>query len=329
MWNRQPESSHEGSVGQRPPGVIDTIGIGFETIVSRPLLILPPVLLDLYFWLGIHITSRPLVSQIADWFQGIDSTRQESISALERRAPENISELAAFWAPTLRVPTFMSTLSSEATYRLDDWKPALSLSWWGILLAGAALLLIGLLVGAEYLLAIAAAVKQGESPVPRKPGTGVLRGAVNLACWYAAVAGIALLALWPLVAGIVGAEVSGSGSSIWLIIMLVLPVSWAFVLFFFSIQAMFLDGTGPFAALRSSFRVVRGDSWSSLGVIIAYFLLTVAFAQVWSLLISHPVGLVAAMVGHAAIATGMIAATMVFYRDRAHLYAVAGHTQKG
>jgi hypothetical protein len=64
--------------------------------------------------------------------------------------------------------------------------------------------------------------------------------------------------------------------------MLLLPVSWAFVLFFFSVQAMFVDRVGPLQALRSSYRVVRSDGWNSLGIIfVPTFSLTVGFPQVW------------------------------------------------
>ena len=323
MWNRNVDPASSQDDSQRLPGVIDTIGLGYEAVLARPVLILPPILLDLYFWLGVHVTSRPLAMQagqwLREWFDG-----DKLASTVEDGGTHNITELAALWMPTLRIPTFVSTLSSDAPYRLESWRPALNLPWWGVALAAVVLVLTGLLIGAEYLLSIAAATSKIEDQTRRPYGAGVFNGAVRLAGWYATIIGLGALVLWPVIAGFVGSELSGAGASFWLVLLLAFPVSWAFVLFFFSAQAMFVENIGPLAALRSSVRVVRSDSWNSLGIIVVYFLLTTGFLQVWGLFVTQPLGLVVAIVGHAIIGTGIIAATMVFYRDRVQRLHVAG-----
>lgn len=330
MWDRSGDRSSTQSDSTRLPGVIDTIGFGYEALLSRPLLIVPPILLDLYFWLGLHITPRPLMVQVAQWLREWRIIGDSAARTVENAGPDNVSELAAFWTPTVGMPSFVATLSSEAAYRLDSWRPAVHLSWWGVLLAGLVMLGIGLIIGSEYLLALASAVSRpGTAVRSRRIGEGVLRGAWRIICWYVLVIGLALLVFWPVMAGFIAAELSGAGASFWLILLMVIPASWAFVLFFFSVQAMFVDDSGALVALRSSYRVVRSDSWNSLGLIVAYFLLTLGFPQVWSLLIDQPLGLMVAIVGHSIIGTGMIAATMVFYRDRSQLLTLAGHNQEG
>lgn len=323
MWNRQVEPASSQDETTRLPGVIDTIGMGYETLLARPVVIIPPILLDLYFWFGVHITSGPLAVEAGQWLRQW-SNGERLASIVEDRGTHNLSELAAFWMPTLRMPSLVSTLTSDASYRLEGWKPALSLPWWGVALAGLVLLVVGLLIGAEYLLSIAAATSNAKRRVSRTAGSGVVTGAVRLAGWYVVIIALGALVLWPVLAGFVASELSGAGASFWLVLLLVLPVSWAFVLFFFSAQAMFVDNIGPLAALRSSFRVVQSDRWNSLGIIVVYFLLTTGFLQVWGLFISRPLGLAVAIVGHAIIGTGIIAATMVFYRDRAQQLHVDG-----
>jgi hypothetical protein len=324
MWNRQDNELSMSDPTNKPAGVIDTLGLGFETVLARPLLIIPPVFLDLYLWLGVHITSEPLMMRIGEWLRRQGLAGDEAVSTIEQNGTRNISELVVLWMPTVRVPSFLAAVPDETAYRLEAWRPVWSLSSWGIAFLGAVLIVVGLIVGVEYLLAIASAIALPDRERKRSIGEGTLRATWNVVSWYIVVALLAILILWPILAAYVAAEIFGTGSSFWLVLMLLLPVSWGFVLFFFSVQAMFIDQVGPLQALRSSYRVVRNDGWNSLGIIFSYFLLTVGFPQVWVLIADQPLGLLIAIIGHACIGTGMIAATMVFYRDRVQHLDVAG-----
>ena len=318
MWNQRRDDEWIRSGDSRElPGVVDTIGMGYETLLARPQLIIPPVLLDLYLWLGVHLTSEPLMVRAGRWLRDHGSVGREVAAVVEDAGPRNLPELAALWLPTIRMPSFVASLPSDTVYRLGSWRPEVTLPWWGIIIAAVVFLLIGLVVGSEYLLAIAATTTGREASPLRRPIGETLRGALALGAWLLVVGAVALLVTWPILAGLIASSAVGAGASIWLMLMLFIPISWGFVCFFFSVQALFVDRNGPFAALRTSYQVVRNDFWRSMGVICAYFLVILGFPQVWRLLISEPVGFVIAIVGHAIIGTGMIAATMVFYRDRA------------
>lgn len=319
MWNRRDESEDAEQTSPRPPGVIDTIGLGYEALISRPVLILPPILLDLYLWFGVHATSKPISLKLAEWLREWDVTAGRMASAVEGRELRNIGELAVMRLPAPRMPSFVTSLSGDA-WRLEEWRPAFQLSAWEAGLAALVLIVLGLIIGSEYLLAIAAAT----SGKKRSFGSGVPGGVKRLLSWYLLIAALGLLVFWPALVALIATEVSGSGASIWLVLLVILPASWGFVFFFFSVQAMFLDQIGPIEAVRRSYRVVRSDSWNALGIIIAYFLLTTGFPQVWRVISSEPIGMAVAIVGHATISTGMIAATMVFYRDRMGLLSASG-----
>lgn len=320
MWNRRDDNGTVPESADRLPGIIDTIGMGYEALLYRPLLILPPVLIDLYLWLGVHITSQPLSLSLADWLRTRELTSGRIATFVEDTWIDNITELAVLRMPSTRLPSFVSTLSGDA-WRLESWQPSFSTGTWSVVAIGLLMLVAGLLIASEYLQAIAGAV----SGVAYRPGSNVGPGAVKLAGWYLTIGGLGLLVFWPILAGMIASELVEAGTSVWLFLMLFLPASWAFVLFFFSIQAMFMDRTGPIAALRSSYQVVRNDSWNSLGMIVAYVLLTTGFPQVWRMLIEQPAGVAVAIVGHAIISTGVIAATMVFYRDRMRRITATGH----
>lgn len=324
MWNRQRDEVSRETPASRLPGVVDTIGLGYEVLLARPQLILPPILLDLYLWLGVHITSRPLLLNIGDLLRRDPVSAEGLASTVENRGVSNIQELVVLWLPTIRVPSFISALSSETSYRLEGWRPAVIMPWWGILIAAAFLLVAALVIGSEYLVGLAAVTRGREaSPLQRSPKE-TLRGAGRLVGWMGLVLALTVLVVWPIVGAALVLSVLDAEGSGWLYLSLLFPLSWGFIFFFFSVQAMFVDQIGPLAALRSSYLVVRSDFWQAFALIIAYFLVVWGFPQVWRLLITQPLGLLVAIIGNAAIASGMIAATMVFYRDRAHQLAVAG-----
>lgn len=324
MWDRQRDEVGREDSEVRLPGVVDTIGFGFEALIARPQLILPPVVLDLYLWLGVNITSRPLAFRIGDWLRRDPLNASGLATIVERRGVTNVEELAVLWLPTVRVPSFVAALSSETPYRLENWKPAIVLPWWGVAGFVVVLLVVAFIIGSEYLIALAAVATGREASPLRRSPLDTFQGSLRLAGWIGVVVSIALLCTWPIVAAALIFSLFDAGMSGWLYLALFIPLSWGVVFFFFSIQAMFVDRVGPLRALRSSYLVVRNDFWQALGLIVAYFLVIWGFPQVWRLLISQPVGLVIAIIGHAAIGTGMIAATMVFYRDRARQLAIAG-----
>lgn len=324
MWNGPDNERTRTEHGAAPPGVVDSIGMGYEALLARPHLILPPVLLDLYLWLGVHLRSEPLMVTLGRWLRDGNIVSDDMARRVQESGPANLAELAAVWLPTIRMPSFISALSSEAPYRLESWRPALGLPWWGLIAAALLILAIGFVIGSEYLLAISATVTGRESSPLRRPFRETLVGALKLVGWLGVLIAVGLLVTWPLLAGIWASSALGAGASFWLLLLLFIPVSWGLVFFFFSAQAMFIDRVGPLRGLRSSYRVVRSHFWSSLGVICAYFLVTFGFPQVWRMFISEPLGIAVAILGHAIIGTGMVAATMIFYRDRARQLSIAG-----
>lgn len=329
MWNRQHEETSAEQPVSRLPGVVDTIGLGYETLALRPHLILPPVVLDLYLWLGVNVTSRPLLLKLGDWLRGDPVGADGLASTIESRGVANVQEVIVLWLPTVRVPTFISALSAETSYRLEGWRPAVVLPWWGVLATALILLILALVIGAEYFMAMAAVTTSREPSPLKRPFRKTLRGSVRLAGWFAAVVTLASFIVWPVVGAGLLLSYLGAGVSGWLYFSLLFPLSWGFMFFFFSVQAMFVDQIGPIAALRSSYLVVRSDFWQAFGLVIAYFLVVWGFPQVWRVFITQPLGLIIAIIGHAAICTGMIAATMVFYRDRSRYLALADRFQEG
>jgi hypothetical protein len=104
---------------------------------------------------------------------------------------------------------------------------------------------------------------------------------------------------------------------------------WLFaaVHLFFAIDAIFVSNAGPLAAIQRSVGVVRRNLRPSLALIILTWLILAGMAQVWDILansLQSPYGVAAGILGNAYIASGLIAAGMIFYTQRTDPSAAVG-----
>ena len=299
------------------PGVIDTIGFGYAALALRPLAILPIVLLDLYLLFGPQVSLAPLSSSIADMFRRRGSNWDEVADEVNRLGGFNVFELGSLEAPLLRTP---GIVPSFAGGRVDDLRAGAtwsSLPDAVVLLILIGSLLAGLLIASAYrsLLAQAALSSQG-CVFGIAPGQ-VVRRAWKIGAWVLALAGLAVLVAMPiLVASFVGA-VLGFGEVTILWLLLLFPATWAWVHFFFSIHALVIDDSGPLEALRSSYQVVQHHFWQSLRFMFVSLLITTGLSFALRELATSLPGALLAILLNAVIASGMIVAAMLFYRDRA------------
>ncbi len=55
----------DNQVEPKPISILSALLTGFDRIAAKPLLILPPVLLDLFLWFGLHLTVTSLLHAAA------------------------------------------------------------------------------------------------------------------------------------------------------------------------------------------------------------------------------------------------------------------------
>ena len=86
---------------------------------------------------------------------------------------------------------------------------------------------------------------------------------------------------------------------------------------FFAPEAIFISRVGPIQAIRRSVAVVHASVWSALTLAILMTVILIGMGQVWIALASQASwGLALGIVGNAYIASGLVAASMLFYRER-------------
>jgi len=320
MWNRRARQDDAEPSKPKLPGVIDTIGLGFERLVARPYVIVVPVLVDLFLWLGLKVTAGPLTARLARWLG--DAGGSEDVIADQRSY--NVLEFISLQLPTVRLPTLMPLLADPASFDLDGIGSDLVLSWWQVAAVALAALLISYLIGAMYLRWLAEATSGRNFVVNLSLD---LRAALRLLGWALQCALIFALVAFPLIATSVALAAVGAGISGLIFALAMLPIAWGFIFFFFAALAIVVDGVSAIDSFRRSYRVVRGYFWQSLGFIVAFMLVTGGFPFFWRLLLNAPAGVAIAIMGNAFVASGMLAAAMLFYRDRATELQLADSSQ--
>lgn len=297
------------------PGVIETIGVAFTRLIARPWIVLGPILLDLWLWLGLKITAGPLMLKVADEVRPIDTAGDSVAGFIERQAGYNLTELTSMNLFMVRMPTFLPLVGSERSLPFSGWSPEFTQGpWWLLAAMVPALLAAGFVIGAAYLLMLGD-VSRGRPP--RFDARRTLTASYRIVFWVLTGIGLLVLLTWPLLVAQGVFLYTGSGIIGILLFLISIPTGVGFILFFFSVYAIVLDESSATQSFRSSYRVVRAYGWESLAFIVSYMIVTGGFPFVWRQLIDEAPGTLIAIFGNAFVSTGMIAAGMIYYEDRA------------
>ncbi|MGE5619698.1 MAG: hypothetical protein ACM3US_10615 [Sphingomonadaceae bacterium] len=295
-------------------GVVDTLSAGYETVNRHPWVIAIPVLVDLFFWLGPHLSLAPLVQRTVGRIAAPIGLSAEMLEAYQEyregllQAGESFNLFSLLTTHFPGIPSLMSAragLGQTATME-DPWM---------------ALLLFLLLPIAGIWLASAYYVAVGQPVRGDQESVGTLLGRVwrtwrRLLGFLLLVIGVALLLGVPLlvlalVAGAVSASLLG-----FLVTFLWITALWAQFYLFFVVDAMVISDVGPIQAMRHSVAVVRANLGPTLGLVVLVWTIMLGMPIVWDAMAQNPVGTVAGILGNAYISTGLAVASMSFYRDR-------------
>jgi hypothetical protein len=303
-----------------PQGVIASLAAGFETVNTRLELILLPLALDLFLWLGPHLTIEPLVQRMLALLSapaGADSTTLRNLQILRAALQEyggsfnlfSVLSTAPLGLPSLiagRGPT-ASPLGPAMTWPVDSFGVYL-------LLLGA-FLLAGLFLGALYLGGIAQQVRDRRLSLAR-----TLRQVWGDWARLTALAVLALLAIILLgtpiliLAFVTSLFSALAGAAIWILgstIML-----WALFYAGFALHGMLLQRRGLWGALWDSARLVQTNLPPSAALFVMVVVLNAGLALVWNLPDDESWYMLLGLAGHALISTALFAATFAFYQDR-------------
>ena len=305
-----------------PVGIIDSLASGFEIVAAHLQILLLPLGVDLFLWLGPRVSVRPFMPGLEQFWMSLvpyaDSTSKSQVMDYVHEAQILAQTAPDRYLPILLPPTLLG--GRQASVLPFNFRPSVIEAWTWNLGAILVALLSSLVLVEIYCAWIALYVRDEPFSLwsfTRQVLSVMLQSI--LAIGGSLMIGLALLALLLLgfgILGMIGSDALIIGAT-WLLFALVfIFVIPACMMAVFTLHSMFLNRRNILAAMWDSVRVVQ---WNMLPTTILMVLVVgIYFAMnvIWSLADRGSWLTLAAMGGNAFISTGLIAATFVYYKDR-------------
>ena len=299
----------------RPPGAVSALVRGFNALTGNLSVILFPIALDVFLWLGPRLKMEALFTSTLQQMlklQGSEPTLfppnfPAATPAQIHTALQGINIFARLRTYPMGVFSLMldnasatSPLGARSDWEIQGW---FTLLGWFLLLT-----CIGLMLGSLYFYCVS---RVALSP---QKGPGLLRAMFNsLLLW--GIWTFVLLIAYPILMVAVYFLLNNPLVVILLFLLLAWPVTWVCLLVFFSTHAVFTGSKNAFASVVQNFRVLRYGmppmGWFALMAVIISrgmdLLWLIPPADTWMAAVG--------ILGHAFISTGLLAASFIFYRD--------------
>lgn len=294
------------------PGVLATLAAGFDLTAKHLWLILLPIFLDIFLWIGPRLSLGSVIERmIAMWPQDPAlAGMEEQLLAL---APQT-NLFTSLSVPFLGTPALMSGVAPAETPLTPPVFELYSVGWWPVLFVGFSLLGLGLT--AVYLTSIAAAVREeagwSSLPIGRRALTVWRR---LLLAAFAFLAAMLILMIPIFLVAMLAALLSPLLSSLILLLGPFIGV-WVLLTCFFAPQGLTLYGRSVREAIGISLYLLRYHARTGLGLILAVLLGKGLLQQVLRWTDDGSWLTLGTITGHAFVSTALIAATFLFYRDR-------------
>jgi hypothetical protein len=303
-----------------PPGVFGSLKAGFDIVSSRVALILIPLGLDLFLWLGPHLSVNRLLSPFINYLldqasQSMTGSELEVIIQnqtlfLERLRDFNLLSLLSksYWFP-IGVDS-LSAQSLPVTSPLGLQKVVVISSIWVLLGLVLVLIPVGWIGGGIFFRQISRSIYgRGEA------GVGILHSIVQT---------VFLSMLWLLFLIILLVPMSFVLVILTIISPLVANIAviiifffsfWLIVPLFFTPHGIFIRKQNALYSILSSLRMIRFSLPTSGMFVLSVFILSRGMDILWRAPKSDSWLALVGFAGHAFITTALLAASFVYYRD--------------
>ena len=330
-------------------GIIDCLSKGFRAVNKHWWVLLVPILLDTFLWLGPHasvehILQNPiqiLQDEVAALPSEVSPELMDAFRALLEDVARDLNLFSSLRVGTLGVPSLFAwgatTLSSPSAYEtlwvrflqitnMPDMLLSvpdtglISVLVWQVPNVGIWLLLTlffslgGILVGSAYLSLVSSALSSAEEPAPFWPRTLRLSGHILL-FWALRIAAILVAGIPFLVVFVILSSLS-SGLAILFTTIVMGLVTWLSFYAIFFVSAMVVNGASVLRALWNSFNVVMRNFWSTLWLFLLINLIGGGLTILWTQLTNGSWPTLISILGNAYVGSGLVSASLIFYQDR-------------
>ena len=293
------------------PSIWATIAAGFDVTAKHFWLILIPVLLDSFLWLGPRLSIRLLLERlVVFWQQESAAVSGLNVDTLMALAPRT-NLLTSLSVPVVGVPALMVGLTPEKTPLPTT---LIELENGGLVFVLFVLFsVLGLLLTAVYMTLTASVIRQ--TPVRQALGKLVVNW-LKLMGLIVTLLIFAMMVYIPVV--IVGVLVALVSQGLASVVLLAGPVLilWVAVYLVFAPHGIFVNGRPLGRAMIESLQMMRYFLLSAVTLLLVVIL--IGQSVDWLLLLADDGSWLTwfGIWGHAFVSTALLAATFIFYRDR-------------
>ena len=301
-----------------PPGVIGSLRAGFDAVSSHVVLILLPLALDLFLWLGPRLSVGKLYSSILSrWFElnkqaGLPVQNVDVITErVEIFGRYNVLN----WIRTLPVgiPSLLSGL-------LPDSLPLKTpLGMQSVIQIPSMLMMLGLLlaltvagwVGGGLYFRWVSGITLGEREPSVAPIRAVVQTLLLSVIWVVSFMILMVPVLLILTLLALFSPVLANGA----VILFLIVSFWLVVPLFFTPHGIFVKKQNAFHSILSSVKMARFTLPMSSMFVFAVFVLSTGLNYLWKVPSIDSWMLLVGIAGHAFITTALLSASFVYYYD--------------
>jgi hypothetical protein len=309
---------------EKPLGVIEALQQGFDFLNHHLWLILLPILLDLFLWLGPRLSMATLIEQLVDTLFN-QPDLPEALASNAKMVSENFNSLGADFnllallaGPFTGLPSLFARLDFIPRVAIPHTLINLT-SWQSVLLWLSFLIPVGILVGSLWLTLVVFAYRNEPLAMRAFWGRwGWVWLNVNLYLIVLFIAIVLLSLFFGTLAALFMALMGSVGATLFSILwILFIGFSvWLSIGLFFVIPAVALDGVNLASATWRSLNVVGRNALSTMGFLLLIILITEGFSRIWLQMSTQLWGVLVGILGNAYMGTAIMAATLLFYQSR-------------
>ena len=296
---------------------------GFDAVSSHVWLILLPLLLDLFLWLGPRLSVGRLVSPVFDMAMGQARTMLTSAAEL-KRFTDNLAvftelverfNLLSLLSRLQAFPVGISSLLSRTMpveTPLGSNQAVQITSIPGLLGLAFMFTIAGWILGGLYF-RLVSGIALGEASRTRTISFSwaIVQTLLLSIIWVIALMVIIIPTMVVLTVLTMLSPALASGA----LLVIVLLSFWLIVPLFFTPHGIFVRKQNAFYSIFTSLRMARFTLPTSGMFVLSVFLLSTGLNYLWSVPTDDSWMLLVGIAGHAFITTALLAASFVYYRD--------------
>lgn len=308
--------AREATGKQKPGSITEVIAAAADVVIARPLLMIVPALLDLYYLAGWKITAGDTFARLRSAALDLKSTEGDQLADyIVDASRADLTGMVSFV-----IPSFLAGSTSNDLYRPFSRNVIGVDNWGALMLALVVLIGVTMVLFGVFGLWLADTGLNRDRTWKERLRLGPVVGGRFVLMLLLIVAMVLLLCI-PLFIAMVVAAVLGIGLEGLVLSVSALVGVALYVLFYFAPDSLLVDLNGPVHALRASSSVVRKNLLVTLGFALVSIIISIGLADIFDRIATSAPGLAIAIVANAFVGCVLWIASLLFFSERSKLLA--------